>query len=132
MKPIAPDLFLDGPIPCLVGGRHVDDGRIVFPMPTGGEAAQYQIYPLKPRGTLWSWTVQRFPPKSPPYAGATFSPYVVGYVELEDQVIVEGRLIDVAVEDVSIGMHLQTTVMTYDLIDGDTVNIYAFKPVQEA
>jgi hypothetical protein len=31
-------------------------------------------------GPLWTYTVQSFPPKSPPYTGA-FEPYGVGYVE---------------------------------------------------
>jgi uncharacterized OB-fold protein len=39
---------------------------------------------LARRGTLWTWTIQCFRPKSPPYAGdaESFEPYGVGYVEL--------------------------------------------------
>ena len=35
-------------------------------------------------GTLWTWTVQRFPPKSPPYVPPPggFEPFAVGLVEL--------------------------------------------------
>ena len=49
---------------------------------------------LARRGTLWTWTVQRFRPKSPPYAGRPeeFEPYGVGYVELPGEVRVEARL----------------------------------------
>ena len=40
-----------------------------------------RTFPAKAR--LWSWTVQRFRPKSPPYAGpVAFEPYAVGYVDL--------------------------------------------------
>ena len=48
---------------------------------------------LSPRGTLWTWTVQCFPPKAPPYAAATeFEPYAVGYVELPGELRVESLL----------------------------------------
>ncbi|CAM9980470.1 unnamed protein product, partial [Phaeothamnion confervicola] len=35
---------------------------------------------LAARGTLWTWTVQGFAPKSPPFAGVTedFEPFPVG------------------------------------------------------
>ena len=51
---------------------------------------------LAPRGTLWTWTIQGFPPKAPPYVGETdparFEPFGVGYVELPGQLKVEARL----------------------------------------
>lgn len=62
---------------------------------------------LSGQGTLWSWTVQRFPPKSPPYEVPVdwFKPFVVGYVELAEGVRV-GAVVDVPVDEVSIGMEL--------------------------
>jgi uncharacterized OB-fold protein len=40
---------------------------------------------LPAEGTLWTWTVQRFAPKSPPYVPPVdgFRPFAVGYVELD-------------------------------------------------
>lgn len=37
-------------------------------------------------GTLWTWTVQRFAPKSPPYQPPPdgFRPFAVGYVAIQD------------------------------------------------
>lgn len=57
-------------------------------------------------GTLWTWTVQRFPPKSPPYVPPPegFTPFAVGYVELADGSRVEAVL---DVEDPYIGMPLR-------------------------
>ena len=69
------------------------DGRLDFPPRPGGSP-----YLLKRRGTLWSFTSQSFRPPSPPYDGnddaRTFEPYLVGYVELDGELLVEGRLVD--------------------------------------
>lgn len=48
-------------------------------------------------GELWSWTVQRFAPKSPPYVPPPggFRPFAVGYVELPERVRV-AAVLDVA------------------------------------
>lgn len=47
--------------------------------------------PLSAEGVVWAHTVQRFPPKSPPYVvpAEGFSPYAVGYVELPEGIKVE-------------------------------------------
>ncbi|MFD5750385.1 Zn-ribbon domain-containing OB-fold protein [Streptomyces sp. NPDC127033] len=39
---------------------------------------------LSGAGTLWTWTVQRYAPKSPPYQPPPggFEPFALGYVEL--------------------------------------------------
>src|SRR5688572_23878894 len=97
LEPIAEGLFevADG-VAHLIGGRRKSDGRMVFPLPTGSEAGNYDAVRLSPEGRLWSFTVQRFRPKSPPYAGAeddkSFQPYALGYVELPGEVIVESRI----------------------------------------
>jgi uncharacterized OB-fold protein len=59
-------------------------------------------------GTLWTWTVQRFPPKSPPYVPPPqgFQPFAVGYVELAGGERV-AAVLDVAPESVHIGMSLR-------------------------
>ena len=59
-------------------------------------------------GVLWTWTVQRFPPKSPPYVPPAdeFTPFAVGYVELADGSRVEAVL---DVESPRIGMRLRLT-----------------------
>ncbi|MET3860435.1 putative OB-fold protein [Dietzia sp. 2505] len=49
---------------------------------------------LSTTGTVWTATIQRFPPKSPPYVppAGGFRPYAVGYVELPEGVKVEALL----------------------------------------
>ncbi|MFD1611429.1 Zn-ribbon domain-containing OB-fold protein [Sphingomonas tabacisoli] len=91
--------------PRLLAGRHRDTGRLVFPLP---DDSAYDAVALADRGTLWSYTVQRFRPKSPPYAGTeAFEPYAVGYVELAGQLIAETRLTGIPFEDLKIGMPLR-------------------------
>lgn len=128
---IAEGLFVTEPQPALVGGRHRASGRIVFPCPTG--TSDYDPVVLPRRGTLWSWTVQRFRPKTPPYAGPEeFTPFALGYVELPGAVIVEAPFTDVAFEDLKIGMAMETvlTPLNQDA-EGRTIRTFAFAPVKE-
>jgi len=132
--PIAPDLFeerADGP--CLLGGRARADSRLVFPLPRGAGAEQFERVALGRSGSLWSWTVQRFRPKSPPYAGPpeseAFMPYAVGYIELPGELIVESRLLveDFAQLRLGLPMELVIEPFTRDA-EGRTLATYAFRP----
>jgi uncharacterized OB-fold protein len=116
--------------PRLLAGRR-RDGRWVFPFPQGPDGDSLELAELPARGTLWSFTVQRFQPKSPFIpAAAEFMPYAVGYVELPGALIVEGRL---AVDDFSelrIGMQMQVTVQpVFFDANGEPIHTYAFAPV---
>jgi len=66
---------------------------------------------LRGTGTLWTWTVQRYAPKSPPYQAPPggFVPFAVGYVELTEGVRVEAVLEVEDLEGVRIGMPLRVT-----------------------
>lgn len=126
MRLIAEGLFTDEAQPRLVGGRHRQSGRIVFPCPTGSD---YEPYPLAREGTIWSYTVQRYRPKSPPYAGPEeFTPWALAYVELPGETIVEGRLTNVAFDDIRIGLPVELTLIPLDPAAADPVMIYAFQP----
>lgn len=101
--PVAEGLFTWSPDGIrLVGSACRTCGTVTFPAQgscprcTGVDV---EPRPLAARGTLWTFTVQRFPPKEP-YRGdvAGFRPYAVGYVELQDGVLVESRLV---VDDVN-------------------------------
>ena len=128
-KAIAQGLYAERPQPCLIGGKHRESGRIVFPMPGGSEAEFYSPQQLSPVGTVWSWTVQRFRPKSPPYGGPeAFSPFIMAYVELPGEVIVASRLVDVELDEVSIGMQVETTIVALDPASVDSKMIPAFRP----
>lgn len=86
--------------------------------------------PLATRGTLWTWTVQRFPPKEP-YRGPVdaFRPYAVGYVELPDGVLVESRLVTDDVGSLRIGQEIELVAEpVFQDDEGRQVVTYAFAP----
>jgi uncharacterized OB-fold protein len=86
--------------------------------------------PLARRGTLWSWTVQRFPPKEP-YRGDVdaFRPYAVGYVELPDGVLVESRLIVDDHGSLRIGQEMELVAEpVFQDDEGRELVTYAFTP----
>lgn len=96
----------------LRGSRCADCAVAVYPAdPTcprcGGPAAPVL---LSTTGTLWTWTVQRYAPKSPPYTPppAGFTPFTVGYVEVPEGVRVLAVL-DIPPEDAEIGMPVTLT-----------------------
>lgn len=128
---IGEGLFRETPEPTLIGGRHRETGRIVFPCPDDG--ARWEAVDLPRRGTLWSWTVQRFRPKSPPYTGPEeFTPFAIGYVELPGATIVETQLTGVDFDRLTIGMAMELTTIAFSTdANGTEVRLYAFTPVTE-
>ncbi len=126
MPVIAEGRFTAEATPRLIGGRHRQSGRIVFPCPPGEE---FEPWPLAREGKLWSFTVQRYRPKSPPYVGPeAFRPWIVGYVELPGEVIVESRVVGIGFDEVRIGMDLELTLVPLDPDAADPVMIHAFQP----
>ncbi|ASR50850.1 Zn-ribbon domain-containing OB-fold protein [Blastomonas fulva] len=123
--PVAVGLWTDGAEPQLIGGRHRVSGEIVFPMPQGDAAQHFDAVALSRTGTLWSWTSQDFRPKSPPYAGPeAFKPFLIGYVELPGQVIVETRIEGAALADLKIGMAMEMVLTEF----APGRSTFAFKP----
>lgn len=135
--PVADGLFTwPSPEPRLIGGACRGCGTVTFPQQpscprcTGWDVEEH----LLPRtGTLWSFTVQGFPPK-PPYRGpAPFEPYGVGYVQLGDEVIVESRLTENDPDALRIGAPVELVVVPFRRDDdGNDVVTFAFRPVPVA
>jgi uncharacterized OB-fold protein len=129
-RPIAEGLLTDEQPPRLIGGRDRETGRIVFPMPDGSEGERFDAVPLGREGTIWSWSVQRFPPKAPPYIGyQPFEPFAFGYVELPGEVIVESRLTGFEFDALDCGLPVRLTTVPFATApDGATLITYAFEP----
>ena len=112
--PVAEGLWTDEAEPRLIGGQHRTTGEIVFPMPQGDAAQHFDALPLSRTGTLWSWTSQDFRPKSPPYAGPeTFTPFLIGYVEMPGQVIVETRIEGATLADLKLGIAMELVLTEF-------------------
>lgn len=134
--PIADGLFTwPSDEPRLVGSKCPDCGEVTFPAQTRcpacpGDACE-QIE-LSARGTLWTWTIQNFPPPVP-YAGdaKSFVPFGVGYVELPEGVRVEARLTENDAERLAIGMQMELVVEKFaERDDGTEVVTFAFRPLE--
>ena len=117
--------------PRLIGGRCPHCEQVVFPHRErcpGCAGEGVEAIPLPTEGTLWSHTVQGFPPPSPPYFGAggdEFEPYGVGYVELPGALRVESRLLADPGE-LRIGMRLRLVPLD---VEGES--LFAFAPIPE-
>jgi len=134
--PIAEGLFTwPSDNPALLASRCRQCGIATFPAAESCMACSGQdvsIEELPHKGTLWTWTVQQFMPKSPYHSNETpetFKPYGVGYVELPGGVRVEGRLTENDPEKLHIGMEMELLFDTYRVEDnGDEVISFFFKP----
>lgn len=126
LSPIAAGLWDAGPPPRLIGGRKAN-GEIVFPLPDEPSEPLERIE-LATTGTLWSWTSQEFQPK-PPFVGPEpFEPFLLGYIELANEVIVESRIVGTSIDRLTLGMPMQLVIIPFD----DHRSTYAFRPEQRA
>lgn len=83
--------------PQLRGSRCDHCGTVAFPASVSCQrcgGSEIREIDLSDRGTVWTATIQRFAPKSPPYVPPAdgFRPFAVGYVELPEGVKVEALL----------------------------------------
>ena len=129
-KPIADNLFTwPSDQPKLLGSRDTETGRYFFPAKKSNTHEQVE---LSRKGKLWTWTVQRFMPKTP-YIGAEtpedFKPYAVGYIELPGEIMVESRLEGVDPEDLKIGMEMELSIDPFvKNEDGEELMMFSFRP----
>lgn len=138
-KPIGEALFTwPAEKPALLGSRCQDCGRATFPAQDTCSACcstNMVVEELPSRGTLWTYTIQRFMPKTPYNSGETqetFQPYGVGYVELPGGVRVEGRLTENDPEKLEIGMEMEVVFYPFRKEeDGTEVINFAFRPLSD-
>jgi len=134
--PIAEGLFSwPSDRPALLGSRCRQCGIASFPAAQSCMACSGQdvdVEELPGRGTLWTWTIQQFMPKSPYNSGETpetFKPYGVGYLELPGGVRVEGRLTENDPEKLHIGMEMEVVFEPWRTEpNGDEIIGFFFRP----
>ena len=137
--PIAEGLFTwPADKPALLASRCKQCGIAAFPVAESCMACSGQevtVEELPTRGTLWTWTIQRFMPKTPYHSNETaetFQPYGVGYLELPGGVRVEGRLTENDPDKIHIGMAMDVVFDTWRTEEnGDEVISFFFKPVDQ-
>lgn len=135
LAPIDAQLWSADQHPHLMGGK-LPSGEIIFPMPQGDAAKEVEPYKLARHGKLWSWTSQDFLPKDPyegPGSGENegppdFQPFLIGYVELPGEVIVESRIVDATLDDLELGMPMEFCIVPFN----DTHTTFAFRPTGKA
>ena len=121
--------------PRLIGSECARCGTVTFPRQRScPRCTSEDVHPheLATRGELWTWTIQCFAPKAPPYLEAAveeFEPYGVGYIELDGEVRVESRLTVSDAEQLRIGMPMALTLIP---VPGSSDRLtFAFRPVEE-
>ena len=129
---------IDGERTVLFASRRRSTGAIKFPAERpelfdGAPGIQEDIekIELSTEGTLYTYTTQEFPPPLP-YKGnrdpKTFQPYVVGFVELPEGVLVETLIIGATADQLKIGQRLVSTTTTFEPDEGGSLVTFAFRP----
>lgn len=136
-QPAIEGWFTSGAEPRLLGSHCTACGTYFFPKETfacrnplcGGSALE--VTPLSSRGTLWSFTDNRYPPPPPFVASDPFEPYAVAAVELaHEKMVVLGQVAHgVRTEQLAIGMEMELVVETLFEDDAGAHEIWKWRPV---
>jgi uncharacterized OB-fold protein len=129
---------IDGDRAVLFASRRRSTGAVKFPAERpelfdGAPDIQDDIeaIELSTEGALYTYTTQQFAPPLP-YKGnrspEVFKPYVVGFVELAEGVLVETLIIGAEPTDLRIGQRLVSTTTTLETADGKSLVTFAFRP----
>jgi uncharacterized protein len=113
----------------LLGSRCTECGAHTFPRQGGCPrctGSAMEDVPLSRTGTLWSWTIQGFRPKTPYSGTEAYEPFGIGYVELPGQLIVETRLVETDPEKLTIGMPLEFALVPFRDDEDGPVHTFAY------
>lgn len=132
---IAEGLFrVDAERVVLFGSKRRSTGAVRFPAERPelfDDTDDIAPIELSTHGTLFTFTTQEFAPPLP-YKGhrspERFTPYVVGYVELPEGVLVESLIVGVDASDLHIGQPMASTTATLETADGQSLVTFAFTP----
>jgi uncharacterized protein len=123
--------------PQLIGTKCVSCNTIYFPNkqscnnPKCKEKKVQEIL-LSTEGTLWSYTIMRYPP-APPFKIEQKAPFPVGFVELSEGIRILGLITGCTPENLSIGMKMKLVVESLFTNDeGQEVVTWKFTPVMKA
>ena len=126
----------DSGVPNLIGAKCPQCGTYVFPprennCPNPGcSADELEQVRLSRRGTLWSYTENRYQPPPPYPQQAQFEPFAVAAVQLADEgLIVLGKVVEgTLAADLKVGMEMELTTMPlYVDDDGIEHTVFAWR-----
>jgi uncharacterized OB-fold protein len=127
----------DAAHPALLGTRCRACGTYFFPKesfacrnPRCG-STELEETPLSRRGTLWSYTDNRYAPPPPYVAGDPFEPYAIAAVELpREKMVVLGQVArGVGVDALQVGAEMELVVETLFEDDAAEHLIWKWRPV---
>jgi len=129
-------LTLDPAAPRLLGTRCRACGAVFFPRETAFcrnprcTGAELDEVALSRRGTLWSYTDNRYAPPAPYVAADPFEPYVIAAVELaEEKMVILGQVAPgVRVEELEVGMEMELALGTLYTDEQHEYLIWHWKP----
>jgi len=120
----------------LIAGKCTQCATYVFPprednCPNPACAGEeLEQVPLSRRGTLWSYTENRYPPPAPYPAADPFEPFAIAAVELaEEGLIILGKVVEgTLAADLTVGMEMELTTMPlYTDADGVVRTVHAWR-----
>ncbi len=131
---------MDTAEPRLLGTKCSSCGTYFFPKESsfcrnpGCSSTDLEEVPLSPRGVLWSFTNNCYPPPKPYVTPDPFVPYIVAAVELErEKMIVLGQVAgDVKIGDLAAGMEMELCLDTLFEDDAAEHIIWKWRPAKGA
>jgi uncharacterized protein len=128
---------LDPERPALLGSRCTTCGAVFFPRETSFcrnpacAGRDFEDTELSRRGTLWSFTDNRYQPPPPYVSPDPFEPYAIAAVELEaEQMVVLGQLVPgVDIADLRGGQPVELVLGPLYSDDDHEYLVWKWKPV---
>ena len=128
---------MDEQAPCLLGTRCRSCGTTFFPRETAFcrnpvcEGSEFETVELSRRGTLWSFTDNRYPPPAPYVTPDPFEPYAIAAVELAaERMVVLGQVVrGVATDRLRAGMEMELVLDTLYSDDANDYVVWKWRPV---
>jgi uncharacterized OB-fold protein len=134
--PVAEGLFAEtAGGPRLFGSRCATCGTPYFPKVTVCRAptcndSKIEDAELGPHGTLWSYTIQHYPPPPPAKYDEPYQPYAMGMVDLDDGLRVLTRFSTDNVDALRPGMPVELVIeRLYADAKGNEVLTWKFRPI---
>ena len=118
----------------LCGSRCAHCGTPAFPKSALCHSAdcddsQMQDAEFGPNGTVWSYSVQNYPPPPPAIVPDPYEPYALGVVDLEDGLRVVGRLTSTDPAQIGVGSAVRLVVGEIGIdTEGKARSSWIFEP----